>query len=201
MSFQKVASNVRAAEVQWGDTLRSIALREMGSAERWTDLIALNGLSPPYISSLRSARVLGYGDLIKVPAPGSPIAFTTNPVEIYGVDIDLSDGLISDNGAGDIGLVSGVANFSQAIRIHVSVGKRELSFHPEFGCWVRSIIGTANGPTAAQLAAFYVKSALVEDSRVEKIESCTARVTGDQISVSATVIPISGKPVDLNLVV
>lgn len=201
MSFKKRALNVRAAEVQWGDTLRSIALREMGSAARWTDLIAINNLAPPYISSLRSDRVLGYGDLIKVPAPGSSVGFTTSPTEMYGVDIDLSDGLLTDNGSGDIAIASGVANFSQAIRLHILVSKRELAFHPTYGCWLRSIIGTSNGPTAAQMAAFYVKSALVEDSRVEKIDSCTARVSGDVIHVSATVTPISGKPVDINLVV
>jgi len=54
---------------------------------------------------------------------------------------------------------------------------------------------------AGQLAAFYVKSALIEDSRVDYVSACTATVIGDVINVSATVVPISGKPIDLLLVI
>ena len=62
-------------------------------------------------------------------------------------------------------------------------------------------MGAMNGPIAGQLAAFYVKSALIEDSRVDYVSSCTATVIGDVINVNATVVPISGKPVDLLLVI
>ena len=102
---------------------------------------------------------------------------------------------------GDLAVVSGLANLHQALTLHVDVDKKELGFHPDFGCYVRSVMGAMNGPIAGQLAAFYVKSALIEDIRVNYVSSCTATVVGDVINVVATVIPISGKPLDLLLVV
>lgn len=200
MSMLRDAPNVRYAEIRYGDDLRRIALRELGTASKWLDLVVLNELKPPYISDVAALGVLAYGEQIKVPAPASTVSAGVDPAYVYGTDILVSKkGLIVENG--DFSVVAGVANFSQALSHRVVVEKRELAFHPAYGCHVRSLLGRVNGPTAAQLAAFYVKSSLLEDSRVSAIQSCVADVLGDQILVTANVQPISGKPVELTLVV
>lgn len=191
---------VRFAEVHQGDDLRMVALRELGTAERWLELVTLNALRPPYIAAVASPGVLAYGDLIQVPSSSSMISASDDPVGVFGSDLLVRDGrLVASDG--DLVLVQGVPNLSQALRRHVAVEKAELAFHPEFGCHVRSILGRMNGVTAGQLAAFYVKSALLEDERVDSVPSCDAEVVGDQIRVTATVTPISGRPVDMTLVV
>ena len=193
------APNVRYVDVRYGDDLRRIALRELGSASKWLDLVALNELRPPYIAEEAAAGVLAYGDQIMLPSPVSTISANTDPAGVYGVDMLVSSKKLRIEN-GDFAVVSGVPNLTQALVHHVMVEKRELAFHPSYGCYVRSLIGKVNGPTAAQLAAFYVKSAILEDSRVASVPSCDADVLGDQIRVTANVQPISGKPVELKVV-
>lgn len=196
----KSAPNVRYAEIHHGDTIKRIALRELGDASKWVSLVILNELKPPYIAETASAGVLGFGDAVKIPSSSSYVDSNTNPVAVFGADVLLDRGKLRVDG-GDLSVVSGIKNFTQAMALHIDVRKRELAFHPEFGCFIRSVVGNVNGPTAGQLAALYVKSALLEDSRVDSVPSCTASVLGDQISVSAVVQPISGKPIDFKMVI
>lgn len=195
----RAAPNVRYVEIRYGDDLRRIALREMGNASKWLDLVVLNDLRPPYIAEEASVGVLAYGDQIMLPSPVSTLSASTDPAGVYGVDL-LVSGKKLRVVDGDFSVVSGLPNLWQALVHHITVEKRELAFHPSFGCYVRSLLGKVNGPTAAQLAAFYVKSAILEDSRVASVPSCDAVVLGDQIRVTANVQPISGKPVELKVV-
>lgn len=195
----RVAPNVRYVEIRYDDDLRRIALREMGNASKWLDLVTLNDLRPPFIAEKASAGVLAYGDKIMVPSPVSTISANTDQSEVYGIDM-LVSGKKLPVVDGDFAVVSGLPNLWQALIHHVTVEKRELAFHPSFGCHIRSLLGKVNGPTAGQLAAFYVKSAILEDSRVASVPSCDAEILGDQIRVTANVQPISGKPVELKVV-
>lgn len=194
------APNVRYVEVRHGDDLRRIALRELGSAARWLDLVTLNSLRPPYIAAQRSAGMLAYGDQLMVPAPGGFVSASSSPDEVFGTDMAVR-GKRLQIADGDFEVVSGVPNLSQALSRRVIVEKRELAFHPSYGCHVRSLLGRINGPAAAQLAAFYVKSALLEDARVHAVPVCVAEVLGEQIRVTANVQPVSGRPVEMKLVV
>lgn len=202
MSFTREAPGVRLVETRYGDTLRQIALRELGDAGRWIELAELNELRPPYITedALSRPGVLAYGASIKIPAPASIISASAEPRTVYGVDLRLTGGGLGVRG-GDLKLVEGVPNLVQALQHRIAVEKRELGFHPEFGCYVRTLIGASNGQVSARLAAFYVKSALIEDERVDEVPSCVAEVLGDQIRVTATVIPVSGMPTELVLAV
>lgn len=196
------APAVRYVVVQYGDSLQRIALRELGDASRWLDLIVLNGLSPPYIvpPELATDRLVSPGDRIMVPAPGSGVAANQDADAVLGCDLLLTKGQLSVAN-GDLAMVSGIDNFAQALSIRVTVEKRELGFHPEFGCWVRSLLGDIGGQPSARLAAFYVKSALKEDPRVQSVDSCIATLAGDKILVDATVTPVSGQSAALSLVI
>jgi hypothetical protein len=194
------APNIRYATIDYGDDLRSIALRELGDATNWVTLVIINELKPPYIADIASNGVLTYGDAIKIPSSSSYIDAGSDSAAVFSIDISAAKKKLTVVN-GDLAVVSGLANLYQALTLHIDVDKKELGFHPEFGCYVRSVMGAMNGPIAGQLAAFYVKSALIEDVRVNYVSSCTATVVGDVINVEATVVPISGKPLDLLLVV
>lgn len=195
------APPVRYTEIEFGDTLQSIALRELGNASFWLDLVVLNGLRPPYIAAEASAGVLAYGEVLKLPAGVSGVSPEASPADLYGTDVTVDRDKLLPIEAGDFVLASGIPNLSAALARRIIVEKRELKFHPEFGCWVRSLLGKINGPTANQLAAFYVKSSLLEDTRVLEVPFCEAEMAGEQIRVSATVLPITGKPTDLKVLI
>ena len=196
------APAVRYVDVHYGDSLQRIALRELGDASRWLELIILNDLRPPYVvdPSQKGDRLVSPGDKIMVPAPGSSVSANLDVDAVLGRDLLLTNGRLSASN-GDFAMASGIANLAQALSIRVSVDKRELGFHPEFGTWVRALLGDIGGQRSARLAAFYVQSALKEDPRVQSVDSCIATLDGDKIAVAATVTPVSGQPAELSLVI
>lgn len=197
---ESIAPNVRHAQVHYGDTLQRIALRELGDSSKWLDLVGINNLRPPFISETGGAGVLAWGDTIKVPASASTVSADASPELVFGRDVSLSSGVLAI-ADGDVALKAGIPNLSQALMHRVVTEKRELGFHPPYGCWVRSLLGAVNGASAGQLAAFYVRSALLEDDRVASVVSCDAEMENDQIQVRAVVLPTSGGQIDFKVLI
>jgi hypothetical protein len=201
--FQQPAPDYRLSETMVGDSMKRIALRELGTAELWVDLVMLNELRPPYIvddEARRGAGVLVAGDLIKVPAATSTVSSAATPDEVFGRDVAVVGGVLQFD-SGDLAVNTGEQNFLQALRHRIQVRKRELAFHPTYGNFAPMLIGRGNGPTVGRLAAFYVRSAILEDPRVADVLRCTAQISGDTVLVSADVQPISGRVLNLNTVI
>lgn len=204
--FNRPLRGFRLVDTLRGDTLQSVALRELGNASRWVDLANINNLLPPYLTddpALASARVILTGGVLQVPAitAASPNADTTDPDELYELDLGLTDGDLTENVDGDFNVFNGLANLRQALVHRVICQRGELMFHPEYGCLVRTLIGVVNGPTAAVLAAKYVQSTLGADPRIKQVLSCTADVVGDIIKVTAIVLPITGQSTKIDIVI
>ena len=196
--FARELRGYRLADTLRGDTLQAIALRELGDATRWPDLANINRLMPPYLTddpAAASDRVLLTGSVIVVPA-SSPVARdaeTTSPDDLYKLDLGLVNGDLDINANGDFLVFNGQANLRQALVHRVITERGELMFHPGYGCLVRAVIGSVNGPTAGVLAGQYVRATLRADPRVREVVSVTADVLGDTINVVANVLPITGR--------
>ena len=184
----------RTASIKENDTIHRLALRELGTAEKWADIVALNGLRPPYLGVSESQGVLPYGGTILLPIyRADSVAEITDP---FLTDILLDeDGFIMTDGNGDIATVSGVENLKQALKMRVVSRKRQLLFHPDYGCWAYSLIGSVIRNSVAQLAKFYAESAMREDWRISGIENTDTYLIKDSVSLVSTVIPVSGDAV------
>lgn len=198
---ERPLSGFRFVEIQRGDTLQTIAARELGDASRWAELIAYNGLVPPFVTDdAASARagVLLSGSLLRVPAPVPVITTTTDPDKVFEVDValDVRGQMTVENG--DFSVVSGRANLRQALKHRVITDRGELMFHPNYGSLIRRLIGAVNGPTAALLAAQFAKSAIQADPRIKQVTQSTADVVGDVINVSVEAQPVVGRVVDVD---
>lgn len=190
----------RLIEIQHGDTPQSLAARALGDASKWVAIADINGLTPPYFTgdaALAGETVKLYGQSILVPSIGVDAPAIVDPDRVYGVDLDLSGGQLSAVD-GDLALISGRPNLRQAINHRIVTDLQELLFHLSYGCGVRRVLGTANGPASGLLGAQYVKSALDLDPRIESILSCTAEVVGDQVIITARIQPISGAAFDIS---
>lgn len=196
--FEREAPNVRLAETRRGDTLRRIALRELGTAEQWIELALVNALRPPYIVDEeldRADGVLVAGDAIKIPAASSSVSADANPDEVFGRDVLLLRGQLQID-AGDLAVHGGLDNFLQALRNRLTVKKRELGYHPTYGNFADWLRGRGNGPAITNLAAFYMKSALLEEPRVAEVSRCIVTVDGDVLRIDADVVPVAGRVIN-----
>lgn len=60
-------ATVRQVRIKRNDTLERIAQRELGDAVRWTEIVILNKLKPPYIDDNGGDHVKKFGDTLLVP--------------------------------------------------------------------------------------------------------------------------------------
>lgn len=197
--FTRPITGFRFVRTQHGDTLRAVALRELGDASAWAQLIWLNKLVPPYLTddlALVRDGVLLTGSTIKVPSASADVDAGVFPDEVFQADCQLERGAFQFAN-GDFALVSGRANLRQALSHRIVTNHGELMHHPRYGANLGRLIGSLSGPVRALVAADYVEEALLAESRVKEVASVTATTQGDRLSVSAEVVPITG--VNLNV--
>lgn len=196
--FDRPLYGFRFAEIRRGDSLQTLAARELGDAKRWADLIGYNNLVPPYLTDDPNAAapgVLVAGGLILVPAPAPVTQTTTDPEKVFESDIELAvDGSLM-TADGDFAMIAGRGNLRQALKNRIETERGDLLFHQRYGCNVRRLIGTVNGPTASLLAAQYVKSAVLADPRISRVTKATAEVIGDTINASVEAEAVAGRTV------
>lgn len=194
--LNKRLNGYRLVQTERGDTVQAVSLRELGDASRWPEVVAINGLVPPYISDdVRSTGVLKSGDMIRIPAAQTVVTSAADPAQVYGVDVMLdANGFLASDG-GDLRVVSGVSNLTQALQHALDTDAGELAFHPTYGSSIRRVVGMVAGPTAATLAAAYAKATVSADARIQRVASAQASVVGDQIQVTVAAEAVSGKTV------
>lgn len=201
-TFERTLTGTRLAETLYGETIQAFSLRELGDANRWAEIVWLNKLMPPYITDdaalVRSGVILS-GSTLLVPSPKQVASSSIDPDLVFERDCQLTNKLLTDDGAGDFSLVAGRPNLKQQIVHRLVTQKGDLIRHPEYGNSAGMLVGKINGPIAGVLAGEYVRSALLSDFRVSKVSSVSATVSGDKIAIDAEVVPISGRPVEISL--
>lgn len=208
-TYQDFVSRVtgwRDAQIQVGDTLPAIALRELGNASRWIELVSLNALRSPYLvatqgeKDARPGELLKYGDTIRIPAVRRTFTAVSDPDSVYGADVALEKKrMVPENG--DFVVVAGLANLRQAISHRISTSPGEILRHPQYGCHVREILGEKYTDAVQLLAQFFVMEAMEVEPRVSRVSQAEFSRTGDTIGLAVQVVPIDGgSPVTANLV-
>ena len=200
-TWTKPLLGYRIAETFTDDTLQIIAARELGDASQWPDLVALNGLVPPYLTNdpFPAPGLLTAGLPIKVPSSSAAPSGVASQDDIYGVDLLLENGFLIDNGAGDLATTAGLPNLEQALLIRIATRPGELAFHPDYGCRVHELIGQGASSTINGLANAFVASAVASDPRIASTDGGTSTVTGDTIAVAIVPTTIGGKQLPINV--
>lgn len=198
--FERPVPSFRLTETRWGDDLQAVAARELGDANRWPELVWLNELTHPYITTdpqLVGPTVILAGALLKVPAPTGLFTDDAERGQVYERDCALRSRQLVADASGDIAVLAGAENLRQQLQHRIDTPRGQARRHPEYGCLVSRLKGRVNGPTAGLLASEYVKAALQADYRVSRVEFSEADVLGDTIKVTAKAIAIEGGIVDL----
>lgn len=197
----------RWATVRAHDTLRVIALRELGDALRWIDIAHLNRLRPPYIvdsvdAGDRARGTLIWGDRILIPTTATLPTPTALDTDLYGTDIALTTtGQLTVDDQGDYALVAGAENLETALLHRLDTATGELLAHPRYGCDAGAVLGFQMREIAVLMVTSAVRTAVLADPRVESILNMAVAVNGDTLSLAVTAKVIrQGQPVTLNYV-
>jgi len=196
MSVQKPLAAFRLVDTRRGDSLQAIALRELGDAALWYDLVAINDLVPPFLTDdplAAGPRVILAGRTIKVPATAPAASGVPPETEVFGTDLALPRGRLAGDGKGDLATLSGPANLAQALSHAIATEPGELRYHPAYGCEVHRLKGAAADQITDRLAAMYVARTVRADPRVARVENMTASVIGDTVRPEGTAVAVDGK--------
>lgn len=199
------ALHTRWAVVQPGDSLRRIALRELGDALRWIELANINQLRPPYlVESLNSAdrqrATLVWGDRIAIPL-GKVTEAVSLADDVLGRDAALLQGRLAATSAGDWAVMAGDANFRQALAHRLKTPTGDLPAHPAYGCDSLAILGLRNVRAMQMLLIGFVRRAIAMDPRAARVDQAQTAAQGDQLRLRVRVTPVDrNTPTDLNLV-
>jgi len=174
-------------------TIRGIAQQFLGQAGRWKEIAILNNLKPPYLSPSGDGKnVLRPGQIIRIPAviqDGQGQIFDTrdDAVEKEGYDfgrdlkIDLNTFSFLVDDTGDLAVVEGEENLTQAVNIKIRTKPGDLVVHPWFG-----FSGEVGSALTLDLLARYhleLKMTLLSDTRIERIKSLSLQASGDILSI------------------
>ena len=189
-----VPTSAKEIIIQQDDSLEDIASRELGTAERWSEIAVLNNLKPPYISDTSDTRVKVYGDKILIPtASGAKISNVIDQKEYLinqsltelekqlGVDIKLTTEFdLFVTNVGDIDLIAGGSNAGQAVIIKLHLEKGSLKYHPTIG--VNLDIGTKL--LDINKLSERITESILQDSRFETITNLSARVENSTVFIN-----------------
>lgn len=199
-AFEAVEPPHRLAEIHFGDTLPIVALRELGDANRWVELIWLNKLKAPYVTDDPAKVVPGVlqsGSLIKIPAQAGVRTNGRNDGRAYERDVRMTNKRMTVTAGGDLDVSSGVDNLKQQLQHRVVTPRGQMIRHPDYGCMIWHLIGKANGPLRTFLGAEYVKTALVADYRVAEVNYSRAEGAMETLRITASVTAVDGGAIDI----
>lgn len=200
-----VPVQTRWAGVQPGDSLRRIALRELGDALRWIELANINQLRPPYISESlnpadRQPATLIWGDRIAIPL-GKVTEAVQIAEDVLGIDAALVQGRLAAHPTGDWLTRQDDANLRQALTHRLKTPPGDLLAHPTYGCDSHALLGLRNRRTLQALLIGFVRRAIAMEPRAARTEQVQTAVRGDVLGLHARVTPVDrNTPTDLNLV-
>jgi phage baseplate assembly protein W len=202
-SFTKRVTGYRAAPIRTGDTPERIALRELGDASLWYDIVNLNDLRPPWIvddPALAGPGVLlSAQDTILIPSTAPAATGVAESPNVFGRDALLVNGQLAGDGAGDIAVVADVANLKQALENRLGTRPGELVYHGNYGCRAYTLLGRGATALSDQLAAAWVGAACRADPRVSSTTGMVASTVGDVLSVTGDAIAVNGKRIPVGL--
>lgn len=203
--FSKQVLGWRESSLLVGDTLPAVALREMGDAGKWIELVHLNALRAPYLVATLAEKAaqpgtLCYGDKIKIPSARRIYTAVTDPASLYGQDIGLWGGTLRIEN-GNVATVAGYDNLRQAMQHRIGTEPGEILRHPHYGCHVRAALGEKFNPVVRALAQAFAVEALEAEPRIARLTRVDIERSGDALGVTLEAIPITGEsPVSANLV-
>lgn len=194
-------SKVRTEIVKQGDTIMSFAARTLGNFERFTEVIALNSLVPPYISTSRAANVVIPGDRLFIPTstssstvakPQDTFSAPDYLTGVLGVDVYYGPPNVDMlSWTGDFQTISGYANLSLSLGRRLRTPLGSLEPHPEYGSRIPGELGAIQSSSTSGHLSAYAKAAILSDPRVDRVTQIVVSYSGNfSVVLKAFAMPV-----------
>ena len=195
-TLSSVTTTVKEVTIRSNDSINTIA-RDAGC--RWEDLVTLNDLDYPYVSTvgIPGSKVLLPGQTIKVPSTEPSVHFAgsdsaNQEALLYGTDEYLDeDGMQQFGADGDMMTVSGIPNLLMQLEHRQNTPRGALSLlgHPGYGSLVPTYLGRPGLEMWYRRLLLEQESVLLQDPRVASVANVTLRATDDKsYSVSDVIL-------------
>lgn len=193
-------NSTKVSRVVGGDTIQTLAARELGDPDRFKDIAMVNNLKPPYITAAGGNGTLKPGDKLLIPQSTSSATSALRKLKVFeinkflseaeknlGIDIRLTeDGDLAMNNTSDLDLIAGMDNMIQVLALRTELERGSLKRHPEIGTSL-SLGEKATTRTLVDLRNDLVTS-IASDPRVQAIPSIQLNQEGGEIRSDIVVI-------------
>jgi hypothetical protein len=171
------------------DTLRDLAITYLGSADRWIEISAANGIQGADLSAL-------VGTQIVIPVTRAVGLIESDP---YFTDLAIVDGdlaLVSD----DLKTVTGPANYITSLLRAFDTEPKELTEHPDWGFDLEKYAGEAGSTIHAMLMQQEAERVFRGDPRTKDVREVEAVFLGSRklYQIKAVVIDMLGRMTRFN---
>lgn len=144
--------SARGFSLRPGDSLWTLAERHLGEPARWSDIAALNALSPPYISDQGLPGTLKVGETILIPSTVAPSSGPTVAQvggesvyldRLFGTDLQIAEDdedktlydfvIDVEGGSTDFKVVTGIDNLMQGLAVRAVNERGTILAAPNVG--------------------------------------------------------------------
>ncbi|MGZ3773048.1 MAG: hypothetical protein ACXVCY_04120 [Pseudobdellovibrionaceae bacterium] len=195
-NLNPAVSDIRAARVNYNDSIQTVAFRLLGDHARWPELVILNDLKYPYVADKETItsqglnNVIAWGEIILYPVPKTSVdsgvrtfrnetfeSLALSPQErALGCDVYINPNTGDiDWTNNDIKVAYGIDNISQFIRKRVTLKKYSLRRSLRLG--FSNVIGLSNGINEAITKA-EAQSLFFGDNRISSAQVVGVKKVG-----------------------
>ncbi len=168
---ESVLSNIQLGTVQNNKTIMDLAARKLGNYEDWQNIVAANGLLPPYIGDGTGLATAGQ-QLYLTGTGGSVVP--NYDINYLGTDIYF--GPLNSNynvWNGDFAIISGYNNLSLSLGRRLQTTLGSLMYEVSFGSRIPPEVGKIQSQSTSGNILAYASAAILADPRVYKITNAT----------------------------
>ncbi len=221
-----ITGNFSRVRVQLGDSIKSLAKKVLGNANKWKTLVVVNNLKPPFIATIRQPDVLIPGDWLLYPSTdgvssgetslntkeqetANDISGANSEIErTYGRDLHLDSvtegsayltDIKVDEQLGDLATIAGVPNVEQGLQLKFSTEQGQLPAHPGYGA--QFPIGKKIGTKSFNTFRIQAQNTILSDPRVESIQLLDFTSKSDTMVITSILKLIKSGTLSTNLFV
>ncbi|WP_202894708.1 GPW/gp25 family protein [Paenibacillus sp. 23TSA30-6] len=130
---------------------------------------SLSVTNPEPFTNGKDAKVCLTGQIVYI-NNGTELATTPSAEPFGGTDLKMTpDGDLSDDGAGDWEVVTGIDNIKQAVSHRLVTRRGSLTQHPTYGSRLHEFIGLAQAPYIRQLVELDIHETLAYEDRIDGV--------------------------------